>query len=103
MPDGGTLTIRVAAPLEANKVLIKIADTGTGISAEVLPRITEPFYTTKAEGVGTGLGLAICRRIVEEHRGTLDITSEGVAGKGATVSISLASTGNGNSANLLDQ
>jgi signal transduction histidine kinase len=49
--------------------------------------VTEPFFTTKPEGKGTGLGLAICKRIVQEHGGEFDITSE--AGKGTTVRITL--------------
>ena len=89
MPQGGTLTIRVIAPPKASQIIIEVADTGTGIPPEVLPKVTEPFYTTKPEGKGTGLGLAICRRIVLEHQGTFDITSEGVPGRGTTVHISL--------------
>src|SRR4030042_1168738 len=61
MPTGGTLTIRVAAQPEGKKIFIEIADTGIGIPPEILPKVMEPFYTSKAEGKGTGLGLAICR------------------------------------------
>jgi signal transduction histidine kinase len=53
----------------------------------------EPFFTTKPEGKGTGLGLAICRRIVEEHRGTIEI--ETGPGKGTTVRITLPATAEG--------
>ncbi|MEK7863021.1 MAG: ATP-binding protein, partial [Chloroflexota bacterium] len=87
MPKGGTLTIR-AAPANAD-VLIEVTDTGVGIPPEDLPKVTEPFYTTKPEGRGTGLGLAICRRVVQEHHGTLEVLSEGVPGKGTTVRIRL--------------
>jgi C4-dicarboxylate-specific signal transduction histidine kinase len=52
----------------------------------------EPFYTTKQEGEGTGLGLAICRRILQEHNGTFDLTSEGIPGRGTKVRISLPVT-----------
>ena len=89
MPEGGTLTIRVAAPPESMQVIVEIADTGTGIPPEILPRIAEPFFSTKPEGKGTGLGLAICRRIIKEHNGTFDLVSEGITGKGTTVRISL--------------
>ena len=47
------------------KVAIDIADTGGGIASEDLPKVMEPFFTTKAAGKGTGLGLPICRRILE--------------------------------------
>jgi signal transduction histidine kinase len=102
MPKGGTLTIRVAAQPEEKKIFIEIADTGIGIPPEILPKVMEPFYTTKPEGKGTGLGLAICRRIAQEHRGTLDISSEGIPGKGTKVRITLSSTDTGNSIGLTD-
>lgn len=72
---------------------IEFADTGEGITAENLEKLWEPFFTTKPEGKGTGLGLAICRRIVEEHGGTISIQSE--AGRGATVRIVLPATTHG--------
>lgn len=77
MRQGGTLTVRAArANLEgAAAVAVEFADTGEGISAENLVKIWEPFFTTKPEGKGTGLGLAICRRIIEEHGGTIEIES----------------------------
>ena len=86
MPQGGTLTLRTApAALDNGKpaVQIEFVDTGVGIPAEHLERIMEPFFTTKEEGKGTGLGLAICRRVVQEHHGTIQIVSE--VGKGTTV------------------
>ncbi len=102
MQKGGTLTIRVAAQTEENKVLIEIADTGIGIPPEILPKVMEPFYTTKPEGKGTGLGLAICRRIVQEHQGTLNVSSEGIPGKGTKIRITLSSIDPGNSVALTD-
>lgn len=90
MPEGGTLILRTApAMLESGKpaVLIEFTDTGVGIPAENLERIMEPFFTTKEEGRGTGLGLAICRRIVQEHYGSIQITS--TVGRGTTVSLLL--------------
>lgn len=89
MPDGGTLTIRVGA--EEQQVVIEINDTGVGIAPEDLPKVLEPFFTTKPEGKGTGLGLAICRRVVQEHGGAIDIRSEGIPGKGTTVRLTLPS------------
>lgn len=103
MPGGGTLTIRVKALPDEKKVCIDIADTGTGIPPEVLPRVMEPFYTTKPEGKGTGLGLAICRRIAQEHGGLLELVSEGIPGKGTIVRITLALTNHSNSKCISDQ
>ena len=88
MPEGGTLTIRVSAAPDGKQVGIEVADTGEGIASEDLPKVMEPFYTTKPEGKGTGLGLAICRRIAQEHGGTLTIASAG-PGQGVTVRVTL--------------
>jgi len=89
MPDGGTITVRAALAESgaAPAVLIEFIDTGTGIDPEHLPHVLEPFYTTTEEGKGTGLGLAICRRVVQEHRGSIEIAS--ALGKGTTVSLML--------------
>ncbi|MDD2389789.1 MAG: response regulator [Desulfobacterales bacterium] len=102
MPKGGTLTIRVTAHPERKKILIEIADTGIGIPPEILPKVMESFYTTKPEGKGTGLGLAICRRIAEEHRGSLDIASDGIPGKGTKILITLSAMDQGNEIGLMD-
>lgn len=90
MQDGGTLTVRAYADRSPNGgpgVVIEVKDTGVGIPAELLPRVMEPFVSTKAEGKGTGLGLAICRRIIQEHHGSIEISSE--SGQGTTVRIVL--------------
>lgn len=70
----GTITITTAQ--QENKVVVRIKDTGTGMSSEVINRIFEPFYTTKPVGEGTGLGLSICYDIVRNHKGDITITSE---------------------------
>jgi PAS domain S-box-containing protein len=88
MPNGGELTVLVAPDSARPSIKIEITDTGIGIPQEALKKVTEPFFTTKPEGKGTGLGLAICRRIVEEHKGTMRITSPG-SGQGASIHISL--------------
>jgi signal transduction histidine kinase len=90
MPAGGRLTPRVrpgTLPPDRPAVVVEVADTGSGIPAELLPRVAEPFFTTKPEGKGTGLGLAICKRIVQQHQGTLAVESE--SGKGTTVRVTL--------------
>jgi len=87
MPHGGTLTLE--AKTSANKFLIVVTDTGSGIAAENLSRIFDPYFTTKAQG--SGLGLAISRRIVEAHGGTITVTSK--AGQGCRFEISLPLNG----------
>jgi signal transduction histidine kinase len=92
MPSGGTLTIRALAQTVnwiGPCLVIEISDTGDGIPPELLSKVWDSFFTTKAEGKGTGLGLAICRGIMEEHGGTITIESEGAPGKGATVRLTL--------------
>ena len=86
MPDGGILTVEVK--LNNNKILIRISDTGVGISAEHLPLIFEPFFTSK--GHGTGLGLAISYNIISDHGGEIEIESK--LGEGTTVVILLPLT-----------
>lgn len=83
MPDGGTLSIAAAARDEG--VTVSVSDTGHGIGSEDQERMFEPFFTTRAKG--TGLGLALCKKIVEEHNGTIDIAS--TPGRGTTVSVGL--------------
>jgi signal transduction histidine kinase len=68
-------------------VLICIADSGCGIEPENLPRITDPFYTTREPGKGTGLGLSIAYSIIREHKGDIQFSSE--PGKGTRVDITL--------------
>jgi PAS domain S-box-containing protein len=101
MRTGGTLTLRSSrTTLEGGvpAVAIEFTDTGIGIPAEYLERVMDPFFTTKGEGQGTGLGLAICRRIVQEHQGTIQIHSE--VDKGTTVRIVLPIENRANVAGL---
>ena len=85
MPKGGILTI--AAKHDApDRLTITVADTGIGIDADVLPRIFQPFFTSKKRR-GLGLGLPICDRIVKAHSGRIEV--ESVPGKGTTFTIRL--------------
>jgi PAS domain S-box-containing protein len=77
-------------PLPAGRyVRITVADSGRGISAENLPKVFGPYFTTKARGAqkGVGLGLSICRTIVREHGGAISLESR--EGRGTTVTLHL--------------
>jgi signal transduction histidine kinase len=67
---------------------VTVSDTGSGIMPENLTRVFDPFFTTKEVGKGTGLGLAICQSIIEQHRGSIEVQSQGL-GKGTAVTVSL--------------
>jgi two-component system sensor histidine kinase PhcS len=71
-----------------DRLKIAVRDNGTGVKAIDLPRLFEPFFTTKSPGEGTGLGLSICHTIVQNHGGTIAVTSE--AGQWTEVSFDLA-------------
>lgn len=86
MPTGGEIAIR--ATLDYDRVLLEVADTGTGIERADLDRVIEPFYTTKPVGKGTGLGLSVCYGIVRSWGGEIEIDSE--IGKGTAVRLILA-------------
>ena len=74
LPPGGTITLRTR--LDGDYVRVSIIDNGPGIPPDILPRILEPFFTTKPAGEGTGLGLDIALRILENHGGKLDVSSQ---------------------------
>ena len=83
MKYGGVIDIKV--DVEWDHYHIEIKDNGSGISEEAVKRIFDPFFTTKEKG--TGLGLSIVKKIVEGHRGTVDIKSK--QGEGTTVGMRL--------------
>jgi len=85
MPYGGALT--VSASEIPTGVQIEVADTGSGIPAEMLARVFEPWVTSKTVGQGTGLGLAIAREVIDAHGGTISIRN--VEHGGAVVTIQL--------------
>jgi signal transduction histidine kinase len=107
MPEGGALRITAAAetreeempaldpqapgPQRSGRYLrVAVADTGSGMSPEVLARVGEAFFTTKPPGKGTGLGLVLARRFAENAGGALHIESE--AGRGTTITLWLPAT-----------
>jgi signal transduction histidine kinase len=67
--------LRVRTYREGDCVVVEIDDNGPGIPPDVLPRIFEPFFTTKGVGEGTGLGLDTAQRIVNKHRGNIQVSS----------------------------
>jgi signal transduction histidine kinase len=83
-PKGGKITIRTSIP-EPGWVRIDIGDQGGGIPPDVLDKIFAPFFTTKARG--TGLGLAVVRKVVDRHKGRVDVESK--VGVGTTFMLSL--------------
>jgi signal transduction histidine kinase len=83
LPEGGTVTVRSWST--GDRVRISVADDGTGIPADVLPRIFDPYFTTREQG--TGLGLPTVRRILLEHGG--DVSVESRAGRGTTFTLTL--------------
>jgi nitrogen-specific signal transduction histidine kinase len=88
MPRGGDLTIQAAnvsldeadarrrGMLPGGYVVLRVADTGVGISREILPHIFEPFFTTKGVGKGTGLGLSTVYGIVKQSGGEVEVSSK---------------------------
>jgi len=73
MPDGGRLTITTHH--SGSAALLRVEDTGLGMSGEVRKRIFLPFFTTKDINEGTGLGLAVAHGIVSAHGGTISVKS----------------------------
>lgn len=100
MPDGGAITVSIESvdpPRKAstssssrNFLRIRIADEGDGIPPELIERVTEPFFTTKAAGKGTGLGLSMVAGFVEQSGGEFRIESE--LGRGTQIDLVLPAT-----------
>jgi signal transduction histidine kinase len=91
MPQGGRLTI--TAQRSGSTLQLAVADTGVGIPPEHLPKVLEPFFSTKPDG--NGLGLSICRSIVWQLQGKLEISS--VLGEGTRVSVTIPISSRGES------
>jgi signal transduction histidine kinase len=83
MPNGGSLTLRTRR--DDGKVVIEVADTGSGLTPEECERIFTPYYTSKQHG--TGLGLAIVQSVISDHRGRISVQS--APQRGTTVVIEL--------------
>jgi signal transduction histidine kinase/ActR/RegA family two-component response regulator len=88
MPDGGEL--RVKTKKTESMITVYVSDTGHGIEKDVIDRIFDPFFTTKDVGAGTGLGLSTTLGIIEQHEGSITVSSK--YGEGATFKIVLPVT-----------
>jgi PAS domain S-box-containing protein len=82
---GGVITVSISHNKAEKEITFKFSDNGSGMSEEVRKKIFEPFFTTKEIGKGTGLGMAIVYGIIQEHKGTVEVSSE--IGKGTTFTI----------------
>lgn len=87
LPQGGNLWLTTNFSRENSNVQILVRDDGIGIPPEILPRLFEPFLTTKEAGRGVGLGLAISQSILERHNGNIEVQSE--VGRGTTFTVTL--------------
>lgn len=88
--------ITIASKHEAPLVIVRVADTGTGIPAGIRPRLFEPFFTTKRVGKGTGLGLSISYGLIKDFGGSIEVRNKSVHdadGPGAVFTLRFPSTG----------
>ena len=88
MPEGGELTL--AGKRVNDDIVVTIFDTGLGMDEDTVKKIFDPFYTTKDVGKGTGLGLSITHGIIEEHNGSISVSSKPGKGTRFTISFPLA-------------
>ncbi|MBN1937343.1 MAG: response regulator [Anaerolineae bacterium] len=91
MPEGGQLTLQTARIPDAQKPLVSatVIDTGCGIPPEHITQLFQPYFTTKKAGEGTGLGLYVCKNIVEQHHGTVEVSSQVNVGTTFTLTLPL--------------
>jgi signal transduction histidine kinase len=87
MPQGKMGLIDIRTDCDDKRVWIEVQDNGPGIPPEILKKIFDPFFTTKDPGTGTGLGLSVSQNIIQQHNGTLEVSS--VVGVGTTFKITL--------------
>ncbi len=85
--EGRPNQISIELRREGDGAVLRVSDTGRGVSAAHLKRLFEPFFTTKAPGEGTGLGLSLARRIVLAHGGSIEVSSE--VGRGSSFTVRL--------------
>ena len=85
MPQGGDIEVKTYR--EADEVVVTVRDTGTGIAEEDLPKVFQPFWSSKGVGIGKGMGLAVTHGLVKRHGGTISVQSK--VGEGTTFTIRL--------------
>jgi signal transduction histidine kinase len=83
MPDGGSLKLKTF--FQDSELVVRVSDTGVGISKDEVKKIYDPFFTTKSVGKGTGLGLSVSYGIIQEHSGRIAVESQ--PGEGTTFSL----------------
>jgi signal transduction histidine kinase len=83
--ESGKGTITLTTRRDGDGIAVEVADSGKGIPPDVLPKIFDPFFTTKEAGKGTGLGLSISYKIVQQHGGHINVTSQPGSGTKFTV------------------
>ena len=86
----GRIEVTTSVVRSRDRIVVELRDTGTGIPDDTLPRIFEPFYTTKDVGKGTGLGLAIAYGIIQEHGGHISAANHRNGGAVFTVELPTA-------------
>jgi signal transduction histidine kinase len=91
--EGGSLTIRLSMDPAGQRARVEVTDTGRGIAPEDISKVFEPYYSTKE--TGTGLGLAIVKKAIDDHGGTITVTSK--QGSGTTFEITLPMNGKADS------
>jgi signal transduction histidine kinase len=85
------VTITTTVELGGEWAVLRVADQGIGIPPENIPRVADPFFTTKRQKGGSGLGLSVSSRIVQNHGGLVSFNSE--VGKGTVVTVRLPANG----------
>jgi signal transduction histidine kinase len=72
--EGGSIVIKLSRDMSGARACVEVADTGRGIAPEDISKVFEPYYSTKE--TGTGLGLAIVKKVIDDHGGTISVTSK---------------------------
>ncbi|HEV7395818.1 MAG TPA: ATP-binding protein [Pyrinomonadaceae bacterium] len=87
--EGGSVVVNISSEKKSDRVQLEVSDTGRGIAPEDISKVFEPYYSTKE--TGTGLGLAIVKKAIDEHGGSINVTSR--PGSGTTFTITLPVNG----------